>query len=328
MGFKGIDPQDAPAIRIVEARLREFYPDIRISEVARNFDQEKYCFRLIGTANRNGDLVINRTLLDDLRDNPDNPTTKYSIEITRKLDASIHQTVELCGLIGFNLATLEFIFLRFVAKEWRSGRPVNKYNAIGRGAHGELERAMNITLDQSEKETIIWAWGDLLRTRLIVPTGTDLVAPDDWVKPTELGNSFASESSLVEFKNRLASITNENAVKPLREIAVESENSDEQEILDDLLPISPRREYTRKLPKLCSEANAEKPLSLMMIDIDHFKKFNDTHGHSTGDRVLILVSTKIKDAVAGKGYVFRCGGEEIVVLLPNHEPVSEIRTAR
>ncbi len=319
MGFKGIDPQDAPAIRIVEARLREFYPDIRISEVARNFDQEKYCFRLIGTANRNGDLVINRTLLDDLRDNPDNPTTKYSIEITRKLDASIHQTVELCGLIGFNLATLEFIFLRFVAKEWRSGRPVNKYNAIGRGAHGELERAMNITLDQSEKETIIWAWGGLLRTRLIVPTGTDLVAPDDWVKPTELGNSFASESSLVEFKNRLASITNENAVKPLREIAVESENSDEQEILDDLLPISPRREYTRKLPKLCSEANAEKPLSLMMIDIDHFKKFNDTHGHSTGDRVLILVSTKIKDAVAGKGYVFRCGGEEIVVLLPNHE---------
>lgn len=313
MGLKEIALKDLPAIGTIESRLLEFSPDLRISAAAYDFDQENYSIRVSGTFNRTGDILIHRNLLDDLRDNPEKPGTKYSLEITRKLDAVIQEKAELFGLLGFSLETLQLILLRFIADRWRSTNPVNKYNAIGRGDRGDLERTTNATFGQNEKETLFWAWGELLRTRLIIPTGTDHVAPDDWVKPTELGITLAAEKSLVEFKERLAAITNEKPSKPAPAAAVEPE------ILDDLLPIFPRREYTRRLPILCSSASKDSPLSLVMIDIDHFKKFNDSHGHSVGDKVLILVSTTIKTAVVGKGYIFRTGGEEIVVLLPNHD---------
>jgi diguanylate cyclase (GGDEF)-like protein len=58
------------------------------------------------------------------------------------------------------------------------------------------------------------------------------------------------------------------------------------------------------------------PLSVMMADIDHFKKVNDTYGHAYGDYVLRTVAQIIKNSVRD-GLVYRYGGEEIVVLLPN-----------
>ncbi|MBI5047398.1 MAG: diguanylate cyclase [Deltaproteobacteria bacterium] len=58
-------------------------------------------------------------------------------------------------------------------------------------------------------------------------------------------------------------------------------------------------------------------MSLIMLDIDHFKKFNDTHGHSFGDRVLKLVADIIVKTVRNSDTVARYGGEEFVVLLPN-----------
>jgi diguanylate cyclase (GGDEF)-like protein/PAS domain S-box-containing protein len=59
------------------------------------------------------------------------------------------------------------------------------------------------------------------------------------------------------------------------------------------------------------------PLSLIMIDIDHFKVVNDTFGHAVGDKTLKEISRCIHNAVRGADIVGRYGGEEIVVLLPN-----------
>lgn len=60
----------------------------------------------------------------------------------------------------------------------------------------------------------------------------------------------------------------------------------------------------------------ERPLSLLLIDIDHFKLVNDTHGHLTGDAVLIELSRMLKDMIRDIDLIFRYGGEEIAVLLP------------
>lgn len=56
--------------------------------------------------------------------------------------------------------------------------------------------------------------------------------------------------------------------------------------------------------------------ALAVLDIDHFKRVNDTHGHTGGDRVLRGVADVILDVLAGRGQVYRWGGEEFVVLLP------------
>lgn len=58
-------------------------------------------------------------------------------------------------------------------------------------------------------------------------------------------------------------------------------------------------------------------LNLMMLDIDHFKGINDTHGHSIGDEVLILMGDLLRKSVGDRGVVCRYGGEEFIVLIPS-----------
>lgn len=62
---------------------------------------------------------------------------------------------------------------------------------------------------------------------------------------------------------------------------------------------------------------SKNPLSLLMIDIDHFKAYNDTYGHQEGDECLIKVTTSIRNTVNNPGdMVYRYGGEEFTVILP------------
>jgi len=61
----------------------------------------------------------------------------------------------------------------------------------------------------------------------------------------------------------------------------------------------------------------QEPFSISMLDFDHFKKINDTFGHSAGDEVLRFVALQLRDHVRSPDIVGRCGGEEFLVLLPN-----------
>jgi diguanylate cyclase (GGDEF)-like protein len=69
------------------------------------------------------------------------------------------------------------------------------------------------------------------------------------------------------------------------------------------------------------------PLSMILLDIDHFKKFNDAWGHELGNRALIHVSTLIKIAVRKLDYACRFGGEEFIILLPSTDLCQAIHVA-
>src|SRR5262249_34271085 len=62
-------------------------------------------------------------------------------------------------------------------------------------------------------------------------------------------------------------------------------------------------------------------------DVDHFKAFNDSHGHLAGDEVLRRIASAVKSALRGSDRAFRYGGEEIVVLLPEQSFEESRRTA-
>lgn len=70
-----------------------------------------------------------------------------------------------------------------------------------------------------------------------------------------------------------------------------------------------------------------RPLSLIFLDIDYFKKFNDNFGHRMGDEVLRLVSASLERSFHGTGFVSRWGGEEFVVVMPNFEVAEAVEYA-
>ena len=76
---------------------------------------------------------------------------------------------------------------------------------------------------------------------------------------------------------------------------------------DELTGIRGRRAFNEALLSL------DQQYAIAIVDIDHFKKFNDTYGHDTGDQVLCMVATRISK-VSGGGQAFRCGGEEFAII--------------
>jgi len=84
---------------------------------------------------------------------------------------------------------------------------------------------------------------------------------------------------------------------------------------DALTGIFNRRAFNQKLSEYLRES--KKTFSLIMVDIDHFKKLNDQYGHLTGDKVLKFVATLIGKNIRGQDYLARFGGEEFVIILPD-----------
>jgi diguanylate cyclase len=101
-----------------------------------------------------------------------------------------------------------------------------------------------------------------------------------------------------------------------------------ESLTDPLTSLANRKYFDDALTKAMAEARAKgEPLSLMMTDIDHFKKFNDSFGHLTGDQVLRLVAISAKHNVKGQDIAARYGGEEFAIVLPNTVMRSAITVA-
>lgn len=192
-----------------------------------------------------------------------------------------------------------YLLLTFLRSSTRD-RPLNKFNVIGRSGRGEFEMWLNQDVPPHEKQILIWLWDELKRARLIHATGTDLVNPDDWVIASPKGQSI-SES---EFAAIFADETRERT--PTRKL------------IDAVTGIFQRGELDADLAKIGDRKGDDSPISFVMIDLDHFKPLNDNYGHPAGDEILRAVAQKTATVVRGKGEVYRYGGEEISVILPNH----------
>ncbi|MDE3115108.1 MAG: GGDEF domain-containing protein [Pseudomonadota bacterium] len=99
-------------------------------------------------------------------------------------------------------------------------------------------------------------------------------------------------------------------------------------LTDPLTGIANRKAFDAELNSAIRQArDSLEPLSLLMCDIDHFKSFNDTFGHQTGDQVLRLVANCLSENVKGRDTAARYGGEEFVVIVRGTALEAAVRLA-
>jgi len=102
----------------------------------------------------------------------------------------------------------------------------------------------------------------------------------------------------------------------------------EQAITDPLTNLYNRRYLQDVLPReIARAARIGIPLAAIMVDLDRFKRINDTAGHDAGDHVLAQVAAQLKRCIRNSDIACRYGGEEFVLILPDATPTSALRKA-
>ncbi|MEO6856052.1 MAG: diguanylate cyclase [Rhodoferax sp.] len=118
-------------------------------------------------------------------------------------------------------------------------------------------------------------------------------------------------------------------MKRERMLQSRTEKLSREAVIDGLTGIYNRKYFDQKLAIELSRAQRQKtPLSLVMLDVDYFKKYNDTYGHPAGDRVLQAVVGAAQSQLNRLSDIFaRYGGEEFIIILPSFDPSGATRIA-
>jgi diguanylate cyclase len=133
----------------------------------------------------------------------------------------------------------------------------------------------------------------------------------------EVVDDIIVETKKIGHSGRATQEKLQEATDELESLKKEFEHAKAAALVDFLTGIANRKAFDMAIKGSVGETASDvEPLSLLLIDIDHFKRFNDEYGHIVGDEVLRLVARKIKENVRGRDFVARYGGEEFAVILP------------
>jgi diguanylate cyclase (GGDEF)-like protein len=150
-----------------------------------------------------------------------------------------------------------------------------------------------------------------MKDQVVIPVHVENVGEMAVLATSTTGEYVAllSDDILVALQNHVQSaLTNAHKYDAIRR----------QVVTDHLTRLYNRRYFMNRAGEEIERSlRHQAPLSVLMVDIDHFKTFNDTYGHATGDRVLQTVARAMQDALRTSDICARHGGEEFAVLLPS-----------
>ena len=133
----------------------------------------------------------------------------------------------------------------------------------------------------------------------------------------ELLSSVVKDTNKMIAQNHKLEEQLDQSSQIMEELQRDLETVRREAMTDGLTGLSNRKAFDAELLRIASEAQAaNQSFTLLMLDIDHFKSFNDNYGHLVGDQVLRLVARTMVDGVKGRDVAARYGGEEFGIILP------------
>lgn len=227
----------------------------------------------------------------------------YAAGFNRGLNKAINDILRSNGSIS--IAELDTIYNEHLAPNRLSDR----VDEVGSKISKELR---SIVREVEDYVSTASQYGDSL-----LGASQNLSQTEDSKVIREIVAQLISETKDVEQQNRNLSEQLAASQAQVLELRESLDSVRYESLTDDLTTLANRKHFDRSLLQAMEEAEESgEPLSLLMTDIDHFKKFNDTFGHQTGDQVLRLVAMAVKQNVKGQDIPCRYGGEEFAAILP------------
>ena len=178
------------------------------------------------------------------------------------------------------------------------------------GRHREAQLALDRAVRECETNGLAG-----LRTRARQEQAALYAATGRYHEAYEEHQSFHADSTALHSTQREARAQALQAVFETDEARRSSERFRELAHRDALTGLYNRRHVNERLPALLAEAG-HRPISIALVDLDHFKQINDTLSHATGDTVLQHVSRLLQEAADGPALAARLGGEEFLLIFP------------
>jgi len=203
-------------------------------------------------------------------------------------------------------ADLAHIYENFMSP----ARLTERIDQVGSMVKGEIEQVMAM-IDAAVGSTTSY-------TESLVGATEQLDRSKDREGLRAIVESLVQTTKTMEVSNRQLEQRLSASKREIDELQESLEAVRTESLTDPLTQLANRKFFDIALEKAIAHAvTTDEPLSLMLTDIDHFKNFNDSYGHLTGDQVLRLVAMSVKHNVKGKDTAARYGGEEFAVVLPN-----------
>ena len=219
------------------------------------------------------------------------------------LNQKINQTLKQNGALSE--ADLDQIYEEFFA----ATRLSERIDSVGSKVKDEIEQVMAM-IDAAAGNANSY-------TESLADMSERLTDSKDREALRAIVESLVHSTKEMEASNQQLEARLNASKREINELQVNLEAVRNESLTDPLTQLANRKFFDTSLEAAIADSRSKnEPLSLMMTDIDYFKKFNDSFGHLTGDQVLRLVAISVKQNVKGQDIAARYGGEEFVLLLP------------
>jgi diguanylate cyclase len=228
----------------------------------------------------------------------------YATGYSPSLNQTINETLARNGTLAE--ADINRIYETYIS----SNRFTDRIDRVGSQVMGEIEQVMAMIGAAAGNATTY--------TESLADVTQKLGSAADEPSVRAIVESLVQATKEMERNNQALEARLSASKQEITELQQNLETVRSESLTDPLTSLANRKYFDDALVKAMTEARTKgEPLSLMMTDIDHFKKFNDSYGHLTGDQVLRLVAISAKQNVKGQDIAARYGGEEFAIVLPN-----------